>query len=487
MFLFILLLNIGIFNQNNLNHLTLTEIRAKEFPAYKSIEKLNNSDLLTFFKENNTEDTEDKILSITKDRNFKINELNIKLSLLKRIELVKNLNKESIQLIKFSPYYFIALSYLEDNIFTNKDRKYLFKLLNCAIKQKKSLVIQRIFSLNNTIKIGFFNAIILIKTISEDEKIFFTSSLLDIELNIKEKKNFKKQCLKKLYNFKNPILLNNILFLLPQFFVFSTNDLITIYQKIDKKNKFSFLNSLILNNVSLPMDLVNIIDLNNNKLFLALLKYSDKNNQKIKRIEKKLSKYTQSSCKGRSPCLPHEQKCSNCLPHEQIPYLNLYLNKNLFNVLKNNKNNFIKFLRNLVENNKKNMFIERFSLKNWNNLKINLYIRILLTKYLLNNNKLNNQKVLKFIITLFTNKKLEYKSDEYYISIILPILAQNYNKNDYSYYKKLLKMLNKTSIESTLEAIKISSDKKFIKDLKPLLKEIEIKDLVEDTIWKLEN
>ena len=468
MFIFILLLNIGFYSQNNISNLTLTELKTKEFPSYNQIKQLNNIDLILLFKKTDTEDTIEKILSIVKTRNFKRNELKIKLPFLKRIELVKNLNIKSINGIKYNPYYFIPLSYLSKNIFSNNDRKYLFKILTNAVKQKNSLVIQRIFSLKNITKIGFFNAIILIKTVSEDEKIFFTSSLLDIELNTKERKNFKEQCLKKLYNFKNSVLLSNILFLLPKFFIFSTNDLLTIHEKINKSNRITFLNSLILNNIKIPMELINLIDLNNNKLFLTLLKYSDKNNQKIKKIKKILSKKIKNN-------------------KNLVLYSNIYFNQKHMNILIKNNDLFIKFLRNLLENNKKNIFIERFSLKNWNNLKINLYIRILLTKYLLNNNKLNNQKVLKFIITLFKNKKLEYKSDEYYISVILPILAQNYNKNNYNLYEKLLKMQNKIAIESTLKAIEISNDKRFIKELKPLLKESEIKYLVEKTIWRLNN
>ncbi len=469
MFIFIiLLLNSGFYSQNNLNYLTLTEVKSREFPAYNQIEKLNNRDLLLFLKENKTDDTISKILSVIQTRNFTKNELKIKIPLLKRIELTKNLNKNSINLIKYNPYYFIPLSYLEAPVFTNKDRKYLFKLLTEAVKQRNSLVVQRIFSLDNLTKTGFFNAIILIKTIKEKEKIFFTSSLLDIELNIIEKKKFRKECLKKLYNFKNHVLLNNILFLLPEFFTFSENDLISIYNSINKDAKLSFLNSLINQDIKLPVELINLIDLNNNKLFLTLLKYSDKNNHKIKKIEILLAKKIKSN-------------------KELLLYSNIYLNKNYLKILIKNNNILIQFLRNLVENNKKNKLITEFASENWNNLKINLYTRIILTKYLLNNHNLNNIQILKFIISLFKNKKLEYKSDEYYISVILPLIAENYNKSDYKYYVELLDMLNKTAIESTLKAIEISNDKRFIKPLKSLLKENEIRYIIEKTLWKLNN
>jgi len=440
----------------------------QEFIPFKKLETLNNDSILKIYLKDINKDAENKTSSIIKTRNFTKKELNLKdIKLIKRIKLVKNLNTKSIKIIKYEPIYFIALSYLEKNIFNNNDSKYLFKLLMNAIKQKNSLVIQRVFSLKSIKKISFFNAIILIKTISTNEKIFFTSSLLDITLNIEKKKKFKKQCLQKLYTNKNTTLLNNILFLLPKFFIFTENDLITIYKTINKNNKTVFLNSLIINDIKLPDKLINIIDLKNNDLFLTLLKYNDKNNIKIKKVEKELALKIKNN-------------------KELLLYSRIYLNKEYMRILTQNNDLFIKLLRNIVENNQKNIVIKEYALKNWNNLKINLYIRILLTKYLINNKDIKNKTIIKFIISLFKNKKLEYKSDEYYVSVILPYIANNYQKINYKYYKKLLKMLNKMAIESTLKAIDISNDKRFIKDLKPLLKESEIRDLVKMTIWNLE-
>jgi hypothetical protein len=305
------------------------------------------------------------------------------------------------------------------------------------------------------------------KQIQVNQKIFFTSALLDIEITIENKKKFKKTCLKNLYTIQNEDLLNNILYLLPKFFVFKDDDLIFIYNKLSKKNKEILINSLVVNNSIIPKSLIDIVDLSDNNLFLALLKYSDKNNQKIKNIE--------SICSGR------------LIDQSELPYLNLYMNKALFTQISKNKSLFLKYLTNTIENNKKNEFLNKYSIKNYKNLKLDLYIRIELTKYIIYNKLITNDKVLEHIISLFKNKKLEYKSDEYYVSIILPLLAENYSKNDYKYYQELLKMLNRVAIESTLEAIKISNDKRFIKDLGILLKESEISDLVKKTILNLEH
>ena len=283
-----------------------------------------------------------------------------------------------------------------------------------------------------------------------------------------KKKDFKLQCLKKLYSFKNRYLQNNLIYLFFKFFNFKKDDLLKLYFKFDKEMRKVFVKAMILNNIRLPQEMIDLIDLSDDSLFSALLKYSDENNMKIKKIKK---------------ILPEKIKNKREFLLNSYPYFNEFYLK----VLLKEKDLFTGFIENLINKRRKLNLINNYALENFNNFKLDLYFRIELTKYLITYNLVSNKKILKFILSLFKNKNLEYKTDEFYISVILPLLAKNYKKDDFNYYVELLKTVNLTAMVTTLKSIEITKDKRFIKFLKPMIKERQISYQVKKTIYYLEN
>ena len=185
-FILIFLFSISVCSLYSSNNLS---IYIENFTKYDELERLSSKSLIKIFSKTSIDDTKEKIKEILSKRDIKREELEVKIDISDKISLVKIFNYNTIKEIKYYPYYFTALSFDDRKIFDENDSKYLFKVLKEAVRQRNPFVIQRVFSLDIH-SVSFFNAIILINKFSLQDKIFFTSSLLEYDFNVSKKKGF---------------------------------------------------------------------------------------------------------------------------------------------------------------------------------------------------------------------------------------------------------------------------------------------------------
>ncbi len=439
----------------------LLEIVKNNNVNVKLLDVFNNEELLEVYIVNEELSIKKYIEDLFKTR--QIDEkllINKKLSLKNKISIINNLKEDNVRKLKNIQKLFIPI--LKSKFYYLLDKEYVLNVFDKMINFKNYYILNSIFMIKDIQKT------IIEKFLTgyyKDNKIFY--NLLDNGYIYEyEKVDIPKTVIEKIKKEKDLYFL---------YIYFSLHiykmDYEKIYSNLNKQKKHVFMSIILSHDIktrisSSLMDKF-LEDFDSKEDFKVLLSYSDENNIYYEGIKNKIEKYLD----------------------DNVVLINssLYFNHRIFSALKNNLPTLTLFLDKIVKKDIKLSMIDGFTRENVFDLKNNFAFRINLSRYLIKNNLLSNTSFLKFIKKIHKDNRLKYKTDEEYVSKILPLLSKKYKKEDFKYYLSFLKTRNKTMIESLLLAIQNTNDKDFIKYLKPLLKENEIKQKIKKIIFILKN
>lgn len=207
---------------------------------------------------------------------------------------------------------------------------------------------------------------------------------------------------------------------------------------------------------------------------LTIVQYSKKNKIKIDIVTESLTKYLK---------VAKTHKLYKEILINSFMYCD---NLEIFNIIKDDKEIFMRFINFLINNDLQFTVLNDFLIKEAFDLKQNATIKEILAKYLLKSKILtNNKPFFDYIEKIHANNTLNFKEDEIYVSVIIPLIAENYKKNDFDFYKNMLNTDNLIMIQTVIYAISLTEDKDFIPFLEKLENEDEIKIAVKKALYSL--
>jgi len=393
--------------------------------------------------------------------------LSKKLKLEEKIEIINSLTKKNIDKFKNITGLFLPIFYSDYRYLFTDD--YLIYIYNNALLLKRRSIVNSLFFIKS------FQKIIINKIFYEeknkDNKIFLLSAIIEQNFEYKDKKEIDSFLIKDIIEEKNLKLLELYGYFIPKIFIIDNVE--KIYNKLNREQKTAFIDGFInQKEIKISQNLMKLIltDFNSYPTFLKLLTYSNRNKIYYKMIKKKIILYLNKEDND-----------------ELLINSTLYLDKKIFNLLKKREIMLLLIVDNLVKKDIEIDVVTQYAKKEVFNFKKNIHLRVSLSRYLISNNIYPNRKFLLFIKKLHNKNNLKYKTDEFYISIILPLLSQKYNQDNFKFYKNFLKTENKVMIKTLLNSIYYSKDIRFVKYLEPLLKEKEIFWDVKKVIFFLKN
>lgn len=207
---------------------------------------------------------------------------------------------------------------------------------------------------------------------------------------------------------------------------------------------------------------------------LKIVQYSKKSKIKVDIVENSLTKYLKVA-------KTHE------LYKEILINSFIYCeNREIFGVIKRDNEILTRLVYFSLNNELQFTTLNDFAKSEAFNIKQNASIKELLAKYLLKNNVLtSNKPFFDYILKTHENNTLSFKEDELYVSVIIPLIAEKYKKEDFDFYKNMLKTDNLMMIQTIIHSISLTEDKDFIPLLEKLQNDDEIKIVVKKALYVL--